>query len=80
VAVKICFVPHSNAFWDWYRANLRHDLRQLGMLGGEETAEERDDRFRLENDRVWGPGNWISCPSCPDALGKPSYHHRDAHG
>lgn len=45
-----------------------------------ESDDERDRRFAPGNDQVWGPGNWVRCPTCPhDSLGREVYHHRDAH-
>jgi hypothetical protein len=39
---KILYVPSNSRFEQWYRASLRRDLRELGMLDGEETDEERE--------------------------------------
>jgi hypothetical protein len=45
-----------------------------------ESNEERDARFVPGNDRIWGPGNWVRCPTCPrDSAGNEVYHHKDAH-
>jgi hypothetical protein len=44
-----------------------------------EFMADRDERFKPGNDKVWGEGNWIRCEGCPDSLGYPSYHHKDAH-
>lgn len=44
------------------------------------SDEERDVRFKEENDRIWGAGNWVRCPTCPrDSEGREAYHHRAAH-
>jgi hypothetical protein len=40
----------------------------------------RDSAFTPMNDAIWGPGQWIRCPSCPpDHEGRPPYHHKNAH-
>jgi hypothetical protein len=45
-----------------------------------ESDEERDARFAPGNDKLWGPGNWIRCPTCPhDYFDHEVYHHKDAH-
>lgn len=45
-----------------------------------ETDEERDARFAPMNDRIWGEGNWLRCPTCPlDDNDRQVYHHRNAH-
>lgn len=46
-----------------------------------EPDSVRDERFRELNDRIWGEGNWLRCPSCPhDDNDREIYHHKDAHG
>lgn len=39
----------------------------------------REAAFAPGNDKVWGEGNWIACDRCPDAVGFPSFHHREFH-
>lgn len=47
----------------------------------EETDDERRERFTELNNKIWGEGNWIQCPTCPhDDNGREVFHHRDAHG
>lgn len=41
---------------------------------------DRDEHFKIGNDRLWGEGNWIRCDTCADGAGMPSYHHKDFHG
>jgi hypothetical protein len=42
---------------------------------------ESPERHVAENDRIWGPGEWILClrPLCESPDGKPTFHHKDAH-
>lgn len=39
------WIPSNTAWQRWYRASLRHDLREAGMLDAEETEDERDARL-----------------------------------
>lgn len=39
---RVLRVTVNTASERWYRASLRHDMRELGWLGGEETDEERE--------------------------------------
>jgi hypothetical protein len=46
----------------------------------EETNEERDERFRELNDRIWGIDNWIRCSVCShDSNNREIYHHKNMH-
>jgi hypothetical protein len=38
---RIYYVPANTRWQRWYRASVRRDLRELGMLGGEEMDDER---------------------------------------
>lgn len=53
------------------------------MTDAERQAESdrcRDEAFKALNDRTWGEGKWIRCPTCPhDAEDREVYHHRNAH-
>lgn len=42
---RIYYTPSKDRSLQWYSASLRHDLRELGLLGGEETDEERAIRL-----------------------------------
>lgn len=45
-----------------------------------EPDEDRDARFTPMNDRLWGAGNWLRCPTCPhDSEDREVYHHVKAH-
>lgn len=40
----------------------------------------RRARFRELNNRIWGEGNWIVCPTCPrDSNGFEVFHHKNVH-
>ena len=41
--------------------------------------DERVRELDALADRVWGPGNWVTCPLCPDSRGNPSRHHVKIH-
>jgi hypothetical protein len=42
---RVFWIETNTAWMRWHRASLRHDLRQIGALGGEETDEEREIRL-----------------------------------
>lgn len=61
-------------------AELVDEVGPFAMVERRETDEERDARFTPENDRAWGSGNWVRCPTCPrDSEGREVYHHAKAH-
>jgi len=84
------FGPSMNTFMDQIPAILQQEMdrRALPTLPTikelELTIEDDEptdiDIMQTENDRIWGPGNWIRCPICPrDDFGNEIYHRKDAH-
>lgn len=62
-----------------YQRHLDSVLGSMRVLSNDPQTE-RDNRFALGNDLVWGAGNWIRCSICPlDAEDNQVYHHKDMH-
>jgi len=50
------------------------------LMDAVQAVWDREERLRPLNDRIWGEGNWIECPTCPlDDEGYRVFHHRNAH-
>jgi hypothetical protein len=89
VAVVVVVIALGGLTRRTTKAHPKRRWREVVATGGlslltedehRETDEERDARFAPENDRIWGPGNWVRCPTCPrDSEGREVYHHVKAH-